>query len=134
MNPESASKTIDSYISTFPEHTQEILKKIRKIIGDAAPDATEAMKYQIPTFVLGENLVHFAAFAKHIGFYPTPSAIQQFQEELAVYKNAKGSVQFPIDTAIPYSLIKRIVKFRVAECRKKMESKSVKKQRPKSRE
>lgn len=110
-------ETIDEYISAFPAEVQDILQKIRGIIQAAAPDADEAIKYRIPTFVLNGNLVHFAAFARHIGFYPTPSGIAHFKEELSTYKNAKGSVQFPLDSPIPYSLIKRIVKFRVKESR-----------------
>jgi uncharacterized protein YdhG (YjbR/CyaY superfamily) len=111
----------------FPEDVQEILQRIRGIISEVAPDAEEAIKYQIPTFVLGENLVHFAAFAKHIGFYPAPSGIEHFREDLSAYKSAKGSVQFPLDSPIPYNLIKRIVKFRVKECRSRLS------QKPKSR-
>lgn len=124
MKSESPPTSIDAYISGFPEHVQEILQKIRRIISDAAPDAEEAIKYQIPTFVLGGNLVHFAAFAKHIGFYPTPSGIEQFQDALSAYNSAKGSVQFPLDAPIPYNLIKRIVEFRVKENRGKISSKS----------
>jgi len=116
--------TIDEYIEGFPLHVQEILQKIRRIIRDAAPEAEEAIKYQIPTFVLDGNLVHFAAFAKHIGFYPTPSGIEQFKDDLATYRTAKGSVQFPLDSSIPYKLIKRIVESRVKECRKKISAKS----------
>ncbi len=127
MKTEPPPKTIDTYIAALPEDVQDILTKIRCIVSDAAPDAEEAIKYQIPTFVLGENLVHFAAFEKHIGFYPTPSGIEQFKDALSDYKNAKGSVQFPLDSAIPYNLIKRIVKFRVNECREKLSSKALKK-------
>ena len=106
---------IDAYISGFPKDVQVILEEIRSIIRKAAPDAVEAIKYRIPTFVLKENLVHFAAFQKHIGFYPTSSGIEQFKDELSAYKNAKGSVQFPLDKSIPFSLIRKIVKFRVKE-------------------
>lgn len=112
MRGEQTSDGIDTYINSFPEEVQEILRKIRHMVREAAPDAEEAIKYQIPTFVLGENLVHFAAFEKHIGLYPTPSAIERFKEELSGFKSAKGSVQFPLDSPIPYVLIKRIVKFR----------------------
>lgn len=111
--------TIDAYISSFPSDVQAILQQIRGIVRAAAPDAEEAIKYRIPTFVLGGNLVHFAAFAHHIGFYPTPSGMTQFQAELAAYRTAKGSVQFPLDKPIPYPLIKKIVKFRVQENRAK---------------
>ena len=123
MNVEPVPNTIDAYISSFPDKVQAILRKIRLLVREAAPDAEEAIKYQIPTFVLGENLVHFAAFEKHIGLYPTPSAIEKFKAELTGLKSAKGSVQFPLDSPIPYTLIKRIVKFRVKECRDKMASK-----------
>ena len=116
--------TIDAYIASFPQDVQDILQKIRGIISKAAPEAEEAIKYQIPTFVLNGNLVHFAAFQKHIGFYPTPSGIEQFKEALSGYSSAKGSVQFPLDSPIPYGLITKIVKFRVRENREKMAAKS----------
>jgi len=105
--------TIDEYISTFPDDIQNILQKIRQTIKEAAPDAEEAISYQIPTFKLNGNLVHFAAFKNHVGFYPAPSGQKAFQKELSVYKRGKGSVQFPLDKPIPLSLIKKIVKYRV---------------------
>jgi uncharacterized protein YdhG (YjbR/CyaY superfamily) len=108
-------KTIDEYIKTFPEHVQNILKKMRATIREAAPDAEEAISYQIPTFRLNGNLVHFAAYKNHIGFYPAPSGIEAFKKELSPYKGAKGSVQFPIDKPVPYDLVKKIVLFRVKE-------------------
>jgi uncharacterized protein YdhG (YjbR/CyaY superfamily) len=108
-------KNIDEYIAKFPIEVQEKLQKIRKIVRDAAPEATEKISYQMPTFYLNGNLVHFAAYKKHIGFYPTPSGITSFDEELAPYKRAKGSVIFPLDKPIPYDLIDKIVRFRVAE-------------------
>ncbi|OMF18535.1 hypothetical protein BK133_30420 [Paenibacillus sp. FSL H8-0548] len=108
-------ESIDEYIKTFPPETQEILRKIREVIQQAAPDATEKISYQMPTFVLHGNLVHFAAYKNHIGFYPAPRAIDEFKEELSQYKGAKGSVQFPIDKPMPYELISRMVKYRVAE-------------------
>jgi len=108
--------TIDEYIKTFPENVQKILEKVRQTIKKAAPDAAEAISYRMPTFKLkGKNLVHFAAFKNHIGFYPIPSGIEAFKEELSVYKQGKGSVQFPLDQPIPYELISRIVEFRVKE-------------------
>ena len=110
-------KTIDEYIAGFPKDVQDILQKIRGIIKEAAPEAEETIKYQIPTFVLNGNLVHFAAFQKHIGFYPTPSGIEHFKKALAAYNSAKGSVQFPLDSPIPYDLIKKVVRFRVKENR-----------------
>ena len=109
-------KTIDEYIRTFPEDVQSILEKIRRTIREAAPGAVEAISYQMPTFKLnGRNLVHFAAFKSHIGFYPIPSGIEAFKEELSPYKQGKGSVQFPLDKPIPYDLVERIVKYRVKE-------------------
>ena len=119
--------TIDEYISDFSKEVQHILQKIRAIVKEAAPDAEEAIKYQIPTFVLSGNLVHFAAFEKHIGLYPTPSGIEQFKDELSSYKSAKGSVQFPLGSPIPYELIEKIVKSRVKENRLKAANKSPKK-------
>lgn len=110
-----APKDIDEYISGHPPELQTILKKIRSLIREITPEAEETIKYQIPTFTLHGNLVHFAAFQKHIGFYPEPTGIQKFQKELAAYQSAKGSVQFPLDQPIPYDLIRRIVKFRVQE-------------------
>jgi uncharacterized protein YdhG (YjbR/CyaY superfamily) len=106
---------IDEYIRKTPENVQEILQTLRRIIQEEAPEAQEAFSYQMPTFVLNGNLVHFAAFKNHIGFYPVPSGITAFQEELAPYKQGKGSVQFPLDQPLPYDLIRRIVRFRVAE-------------------
>jgi len=108
-------KTIDEYISMFPDEVQTILNQVRQTIRGAAPEAGETINYQMPTFTLNGNLVHFAAFKTHIGFYPTPTGIEAFKEELAPYKGAKGSVQFPIDQPMPLSLIRRIVKYRVKE-------------------
>ena len=123
----SGINSIDEYIATFPKDIQNILQELRATIKAAAPDAEEKISYQMPTFFLNGNLVHFAAFKKHIGFYPTPSGIEAFQKELSVYEGAKGSVQFPIDEPMPLKLISRIVKFRVAENIKKAKVKSVKK-------
>jgi uncharacterized protein YdhG (YjbR/CyaY superfamily) len=110
------SETMDEYINTFPQNIQQILNQVRQTIKEAAPEAEETINYQIPTFTLnGRNLVHFAAFENHIGFYPTPSGIEAFKEELSSYKKAKGSVQFPFDRPLPLPLIRRIVKFRVKE-------------------
>jgi uncharacterized protein YdhG (YjbR/CyaY superfamily) len=112
-------KTIDEYIGTFPVEVQHILRKVRQTIRKAAPDAVEAISYQIPTFKLNGNLVHFAAYKNHIGFYPTSSGIEKFKEELSAYKWSKGTVQFPLDKPIPYELVERIVAFRVKENLKK---------------
>lgn len=107
--------TIDEYIKTFPKDVQNILEQIKKTIKETAPEAEEAISYQIPTFKLNGNLVHFAAFKNHIGFYPTPSGQKAFEKELSVYKNGKGSVQFPLDKPMPLRLIKSIVNYRVKE-------------------
>jgi uncharacterized protein YdhG (YjbR/CyaY superfamily) len=119
--------TIDEYIAGFPSDVQAILQRIRATIRKAAPQAEETIKYQMPTFVLHGNLVHFAAFKNHIGFYPVPTGIEAFKKELSAYKGAKGSVQFPLDQPIPYGLISRIVKFRVKENLAKAEAKRKKK-------
>jgi uncharacterized protein YdhG (YjbR/CyaY superfamily) len=103
-NYQTPPKNIDEYIAGFPNDVQEILQKIRVTIRKAAPDAEETIKYQIPTFTLKGNLVHFAAFKKHIGFYPAPTGIEKFKKELSVYKGAKGSVRFPLDKPIPFDL------------------------------
>jgi uncharacterized protein YdhG (YjbR/CyaY superfamily) len=118
MKTTSGSPTsIDEYIAGYTSDVQKILEKVRDTIKKAAPGAEEAIKYQIPTFVLNWNLVHFAAFKNHIGFYPTPSGIEAFRQELSQYKSAKGSVQFPIDEPMPLSLIDRMVRFRVKEAK-----------------
>lgn len=108
-------KSIDQYIRAFPKNIQTVLKKIRKVIKNNAPQAQEAIKYQIPTFILNGNLVHFAAWEKHIGFYPTPSITRKFKNELAKYEFAKGSIKFPLSKPMPFGLIKKIVQFRVKE-------------------
>ena len=107
--------TIDEYINQFPVDVQDILNELRRVINENAPGAKEKISYQMPTFYLNGNLVHFAAYKSHIGFYPAPSGIEAFKDELTGYKWAKGSVQFPIDKPIPYDLVKRIVEFRVKE-------------------
>lgn len=107
--------SIDNYISKFPDEIQEILKKVRQVIKKEAPTAEETINYDIPTFVLNGNLVHFGGFKKHIGFYPTPSGITEFTNELSEYETAKGSVKFPYTKPIPYRLIGRITQFRVKE-------------------
>ena len=109
-------KNMDEYIETFPKDVQTILEKMRQTIREAAPESIEAISYQMPTFKLnGKNLVHFAAFKNHIGFYPIPSGIEAFKKELSVYKQGKGSVQFPMDKPIPYDLVKKIVNYRAKE-------------------
>ena len=116
----TAPKNIDEYIAGFPQDVQEKLHKLRAIIREVAPDAEEALKYRMPTFVLQENLVHFAAFESHIGFYPTPSGIEAFKNELKGYECAKGSVQFSHKEPVPFVLIKKMVKFRVNEIQTKL--------------
>nr|WP_068888725.1 DUF1801 domain-containing protein [Pedobacter panaciterrae] len=108
-------RNIDEYIASFPDDVQEILQELRATIRKAAPEAEEKISYAIPTFAFKGNLVHFAAYKKHIGFYPAPSGLEAFKEELSSYKGAKGSVQFPIDKPLPFPLITKIVKFRVIE-------------------
>ena len=108
-------KTIDEYIDTFPDDVKRILNQLRQTIKETAPEAEETISYQIPTFTLNGNLVDFAAFENHIGFYPTPSGMDAFKEELSQYKGSKGSVQFPIDEPLPLTLIRRIVEYRVKE-------------------
>ncbi|HWI47051.1 MAG TPA: DUF1801 domain-containing protein [Rummeliibacillus sp.] len=119
--------TIDEYIAQFPSEVQVKLQKLREVIIEAAPGAEEKISYQMPAFVLKGNLVYFAAYKNHIGFYPTSSGIQAFQDELSQYKGGKGTVQFPIDEPLPFELISRIVKFRVADNIKKAEDKGKKK-------
>jgi|ERR1044071_5694409 uncharacterized protein YdhG (YjbR/CyaY superfamily) len=116
---------IDEYIAGFPEDVQKILEQIRGTIKKAAPDAGEKISYAIPTFTLNGNLVHFAAFKNHIGFYPAPTGAEAFKEELSVYKTGKGSVQFPIDKPMPLNLISKIVQFRVKQNLEKAKKKEV---------
>jgi uncharacterized protein YdhG (YjbR/CyaY superfamily) len=111
--PEPA--TIDAYIATFPPDVQARLKSVRQAIRKAAPQAEEAIKYRMPTYVLNGNLVHFAGYARHVGFYPAPSGITAFKAELNRYENAKGSVQFPHNKPIPITLIQKITRFCVKE-------------------
>ena len=117
-------KDIDQYIAGFPPEVQAMLNQVRSTIRQAAPEANETIKYGIPTFEWKGNLVHFAAFKKHIGFYPVPSGRKAFEQELSAYKQGKGSVQFPLHQPMPLDLITRIVRFRVGE----NESKATKKQ------
>ncbi len=112
--------SIDEYIDAFPKNIKEILQNLRAVIRKSAPDAYEKICYQIPTFVQNGNLVHFAAFKNHIGFYPTPSGVEAFKKELTGYEFSKGAIRFPIDKPLPFNLIKRIVKFRVKENLKKV--------------
>ena len=121
MEKQPASiKTIDEYISCFPKPVQQRLRAIRELVAKLAPDAQEKISHQMPTFYLNGNLVHFAAFKSHIGFYPTPHGIEAFQKELSKYKNGKGSVQFPLDEPLPLKLIERMVKYRIEKNRNRV--------------
>jgi len=115
--------SIDEYIATFPKETQKILKEVRAAIKAAAPQAQEKISYQMPTFFLNGNLIHFSAFKNHIGIYPTPSGTEAFKDEISKYQGAKGSIRLPIDEPMPIKLISRIVKFRVAENLRKAKTK-----------
>jgi uncharacterized protein YdhG (YjbR/CyaY superfamily) len=115
FNPKAVPETIDAYIAPFPPDIQERLQAIRAVIRDAAPEATEAISYQMPTFKLHGNLVHFAAFKNHIGFYPAPSGIEAFKDDLAAYQSSKGAIRFPLDKPLPLDLVRRIVLYRVQE-------------------
>ncbi|RDE16247.1 MAG: hypothetical protein C4K47_01980 [Candidatus Thorarchaeota archaeon] len=108
-------RTIDEYIVTFPRNVQVILKELRRTIRDSAPEAEEAITYGMPAFKLNGNLVFFAAFKNHIGFYPTPSAIEAFKEELSDYEVSKGTIRFPMNRPVPLDLVRRIVAYRVKE-------------------
>ncbi|WP_409344580.1 iron chaperone [Paenibacillus sp. MBLB4367] len=119
--------SIDAYISTFPAEVQGILETLRNVIKESAPDAKEKISYQMPTFELHGNLVHFAAYKNHIGFYPAPSGITEFEEELSAYPRSKGAIRFPLDKPLPYELISRIVKYRVAGNLEKAKNKPKKK-------
>ena len=120
MTNRATASSIDEYIAGFPPETQAVLEQMRALIRASAPEATETISYAIPTFDLnGHHLAHFAGYAKHIGFYPVPSAMEAFKDELAPYRSGKGSAQFPLGQPLPADLIRRIVEFRVAENVKK---------------
>ncbi len=108
-------KTIDEYIASFPKDVQAILVELRQAIKDIVPQAEETISYQIPTYRLNGNLVHFAAFKDHISFFPTSSGVEAFKEKLNSYKTSKGTIRFSIDEPIPFDLVKEIVRFRVKE-------------------
>jgi uncharacterized protein YdhG (YjbR/CyaY superfamily) len=127
MEKTAGFNSIDEYIATFSPEIQKTLQEIRAVVKAAAPDAAEKISYQMPTFFLHGNLVHFAAFKQHIGFYPTANGVEAFAQDLSKYKGAKGSVQFPLDQPMPLELITKIVKYRVAENLKKVEVKPAKK-------
>jgi uncharacterized protein YdhG (YjbR/CyaY superfamily) len=120
------AENIDQYIAAFPKNVQKLLKEMRTTIKKAAPKAEETISYAIPTFVFHGNLVHFAAFKNHIGFYPAPRAIEEFKKELAPYEGGKGTVQFPLDKPLPLALISKIVIFRALQNNEKAELKKKK--------
>jgi uncharacterized protein YdhG (YjbR/CyaY superfamily) len=107
--------SIDAYITNFPPETRKHLIQVREAIRKSAPQATEAIKYAMPTFVLNGNLVHFAGYEHHVGFYPAPTGINAFKKDLAGFKQGKGSVQFPLDKPMPLALIRKIVTYRVKQ-------------------
>jgi uncharacterized protein YdhG (YjbR/CyaY superfamily) len=111
--------SINEYISDFPKETQTKLQEMRKVIHETAPDATEKIAYGMPTFYQNGNLVHFAAFKNHIGFFPAPSGINAFEKEFSKYRTGKGTLQFSNDEEIPYDLIRKVTKFRLEENLKK---------------
>jgi uncharacterized protein YdhG (YjbR/CyaY superfamily) len=115
METKISYNSIDEYIALFPDDVQKLLKTMRQVIKEAAPMASEKIAYQMPTFYLYGNLVHFAAYKRHIGFYPTPSGIEPFMDELGMYTLTKGTIQFPLDQELPVDLIKRIVLLRVEQ-------------------
>jgi len=115
LNHNRALKTIDEYIAASPKNVQSILRQLRKIIRETAPEAEEAISYQMPAFRLNGILVYFAAFKNHVSFFPTSSAIQAFRKKLSPYKTSKGTVQFPLTEPIPFALVKEMAKFRVKE-------------------
>ena len=125
----STPKDIDEYIARCPADVQPILQRIRQTIHKAAPEAVEAISYQIPTFRLNGNLVHFAAFKDHISFFPTASGREHFGPELSKYKGEKGTVQFPLDEPIPYALIGKITRFRAKENVERAAAKAKRKQK-----
>jgi uncharacterized protein YdhG (YjbR/CyaY superfamily) len=119
----NAANNIDEYIESFPENVQKLLKQMRATIVKAAPASEEAIRYAIPTFILNGNLVHFAAFKNHIGFYPAPSGIEAFKKEVAPYEAGKGSLQFPLDKPLPLTLVTKIVRYRVSQNLEKSKAK-----------
>jgi len=122
MKPEIPN-SIENHISTFPPETQLLLQQVRETIKAVVPEAIEAISYGIPTFKFHGNLVHFAGYAHHIGFYPGASSIRVFADELSAYKTSKGTIQFPLDKPIPFDLIRRITEFRLEENLKKVKKK-----------
>ena len=124
---QSTPKSIDDYIAGFPAEVQDILQKIRSTIRETAPEAEEKISYQMPAFTLNGNLVYFAAWKDHIGFYPPTTGDEEISKELAVYEGPKGNLKFPLDKPIPYALITRIVKLRVKQNMERATAKGTKK-------
>ena len=110
---------VNEYINSFPNEINIKLTKIRNLIHNIIPEATETIKYSMPTFEYNGNLVHFAGYKNHIGFYPSPSGIIAFKEEIKPFKNSKGAIQFPLNKDLPLELIEKIVRFRIEENKKK---------------
>lgn len=106
---------VEEYFASHPNEVQQLLNQVRNIIREEAPEAEETISYGIPTFKLNGNLVHYAAFKNHIGFYPAPVGLEQFKEQLSGFVQGKGSVQFPFNRPMPLELIREIVQFRVAQ-------------------
>lgn len=125
MKATNKFKTVDQYLSAFPSSTKALLKKMRETVKEVAPQAEELISYNMPAFRWNGMLVWYAANKQHIGFYPTPSAIQTFAQELSQYKTSKGAIQFPIDKPIPTSVVKKIVKFRVKQNLEKAKAKKL---------
>ena len=107
--------TIDEYIGAFAPEVQDLLNEIRQTVKQAAPDADETIKYGMPTFVLNGSLAYFAVFKNHIGFYPVPTGVKEFEKDMAVYKTGRGSIQFPLNKPMPLHLITRMVQYRAAK-------------------
>ena len=122
ITPGTKFANTDEYISVFPESTQKKLQELRNAIKRAAPKATETISYNMPAYKLSSVLVYFAAYEHHIGFYPTPSALQAFKDEISKYKSSKGAVQFPLNEPLPLALITKMVKFRINELKQKEEA------------
>ena len=127
MKPGTKFESVDQYIATFPASTKKILKEMRMTIKEAAPDAEEVISYNMPAFKQQGILVYYAGYGKHIGFYPVSSAITAFKKDLSDFELSKGTVRFPLDRPIPFDLVTKIVKFRVAENLKKSALKTKKK-------
>lgn len=127
MNKNEIAPDVDAYIAGFPPATQKLLKQVRAAIKKGAPNAEESISYSMPAYKLSGPLVYFAGYKNHLGFYPGPSAIKKFKENLSAYKGAKGTVQFPIDEAPPLSLITQMVAYRVLENEEKAKAKAKKK-------